>query len=54
MYYYLGALYTVRTAAGREWLHQRLTAPDRDRGNIPENVIWIAGLHEAAGRTGRS
>ncbi|WP_194891974.1 hypothetical protein [Catenulispora pinisilvae] len=42
--YYLGALYTVRTAAGREWLHRQLTAPDRDQGNIPEGVIWMAGL----------
>lgn len=42
--YYLGAFYTVRTAAARDWLHRQLTGPDRDRGNIPEGVIWLAGF----------
>jgi hypothetical protein len=42
--YYLAATYAVRTAAAREWLHRQLTAPDRDRGNIPEGVLWIAGF----------
>ncbi|MEY9859756.1 hypothetical protein ABH935_005389 [Catenulispora sp. GAS73] len=42
--YYLAAAYTVHTTAAREWLHRQLTAPDRDRGNIPEGVIWMAGF----------
>lgn len=42
--YYLAAAYSVRTATAREWLHRRLTAPDRDRGNIPGEVIMIAGF----------
>lgn len=42
--YYLAAAYTIRTVATREWLHRKLTAPDRDRGNIPEGVLWIAGF----------
>jgi len=42
--YYLGALYTVRTSVARDWLHRQLTAPDRDRGNVPEGVIWLAGF----------
>lgn len=42
--YYLAAAYTVRVATARDWLNRQLTEPDRDRGNIPENVIWIAGF----------
>lgn len=44
MNYYLGAVYTVRTAAARDWLYRRLTAADRDRGDVPQGVIWMAGL----------
>ncbi|MEY9889263.1 hypothetical protein ABIA31_002911 [Catenulispora sp. MAP5-51] len=42
--YYLGAVYTVRTATVREWLQGQLTGPDRDRGDVPGNVIWMAGI----------
>ena len=41
---YLAAVYTVRTAAARDWLYRQLTASDRDRGNIPEGVVWMAGF----------
>lgn len=42
--YYLAAACTVHTATARDWLYRRLTAADRDRGDIPGHVIMIAGL----------
>lgn len=41
--YYLAAAYTIRVMAAREYV-QKTASKDRDAGNIPEGVIWIAGF----------
>ena len=41
--YYLAAAYTVRVMTARDYL-LKAASRDRDAGNIPENVILIAGF----------